>query len=358
MKNLNFLHLEFIAISSSIAIYSDWQSNSAIAILLISIFATLALGFLIYELHTFFEFKKFDDAALETKAKIIDIVKQDNSNDEYPKIEFQNNNSETINCFVESHIHPFPYEKDSEIPILYNPSNPKSVKINTDIYHSPPRKWLILFQTALVFISFSLIAYLMITGFYYDRINLENVQSEKRNEIITMISDGSLDIHEIDEEFGDRLIHRAVIAGDLDLVKKLIDLGADINAQITKGIEKGMTPLHFAILTEQSEITRFLINKHADIHKKDHLGINPFHLAVMEGDFETASILIKEGSNINEKDNDGMTALHIACLNNHTEMVKFLLEHNANIEIESGKGEKALDLTTNDDIKNYFTKKK
>src|SRR3546814_5633086 len=81
------------------------------------------------------------------------------------------------------------------------------------------------------------------------------------------ISDCSSDVFSSDLDiFGyNSPLHMAVGEGNLEAVKHLIALGADINAK--DGL--GNTPLYKAVEKENVELARLLIDKGANIDDKD-----------------------------------------------------------------------------------------
>lgn len=83
--------------------------------------------------------------------------------------------------------------------------------------------------------------------------------------------------------------------GHLELVKHLIDCGADVNARspIT-----GDTALHFAI--DYPEIVRYLILANADIEAENDLGLTCLQKAIQNGRLNTIQVLVECGANITE----------------------------------------------------------
>jgi len=75
---------------------------------------------------------------------------------------------------------------------------------------------------------------------------------------------------------GDYTLHFAVKEGEVEIVKLLIDGGANVNA---KG-ERGYTPLHMVVYEGKLEIAKFLIEKGADINAKDNYGYTPLKHAI------------------------------------------------------------------------------
>ncbi|CAO3610779.1 unnamed protein product [Cunninghamella blakesleeana] len=74
------------------------------------------------------------------------------------------------------------------------------------------------------------------------------------------------------DEQGLTALHHACDRGYLDLIKLLIDLGANVNEQ-TNDLE---TPLHFACISEQLLPAQYLIDHGADISIVDSEGCTAF----------------------------------------------------------------------------------
>ncbi|MGX1929026.1 ankyrin repeat domain-containing protein [Flagellimonas sp. 2504JD4-2] len=56
---------------------------------------------------------------------------------------------------------------------------------------------------------------------------------------------------------------KAILKGDVDTVKKLIELGEDVNKK-----SMGMAPIHFAARYNKAEILELLIENGADVKKR------------------------------------------------------------------------------------------
>ena len=67
---------------------------------------------------------------------------------------------------------------------------------------------------------------------------------------------------------------KAVATGNTDLVKTLIDQGADVNAK-----SNGMGPIHYAAKYNRVEIIKLLITAGADVHKACDLGFTALNHA-------------------------------------------------------------------------------
>ena len=112
--------------------------------------------------------------------------------------------------------------------------------------------------------------------------------------------------------------------GNTDEVSRLLKQGADIHAK--KMNKSGKTALHFASKKGHIEMVRLLIDKGADTNTRDKYGLTPLHLASMEGHTEIVRLLIENKANVHAWASSGETALHLASRNGHIEIVQLLLE--------------------------------
>lgn len=106
--------------------------------------------------------------------------------------------------------------------------------------------------------------------------------------------------------------------GDLALVKTLVQKGdVDINKKDTLY----WMPLHFAIMFGHINIVKFLIENGADVNITSCWGWTPLHVATANTKIEAAKILIQHGANLYKKSDEGRTPLD--CLSQELR-VKFL----------------------------------
>ncbi len=136
-------------------------------------------------------------------------------------------------------------------------------------------------------------------------------------------------------------IHEAVIAGDLNRVRALIE--ADSTLLESKDND-GDTPLIKACLnkqtrTRQPAIAKFLIDKGADVNVKSNDGFTAL-LGACAGsgpDFNLVQDLIAKGAEVNaRRNNDGyipLTPLQSAAIFGDLKTAKFLIDHGADINV-------------------------
>eukprot|EP00004_Rigifila_ramosa_P006970 TRINITY_DN1789_c0_g1_i1.p1 TRINITY_DN1789_c0_g1~~TRINITY_DN1789_c0_g1_i1.p1 ORF type:complete len:809 (-),score=207.18 TRINITY_DN1789_c0_g1_i1:137-2359(-) len=132
---------------------------------------------------------------------------------------------------------------------------------------------------------------------------------------------------------GQTLLFAASHSGNIDLVRLLLDRGANVQQKD----EMESTALHCSITPE---ISRLLIHRGADIHAKDKEGQTPLHFAAeTSGDTQLFQTLIELGANVSEKNTDGETPLHLAARSQRNVRVcALLIEYGANVHEKSEKG--------------------
>ena len=139
----------------------------------------------------------------------------------------------------------------------------------------------------------------------------------------------------------------AVVNGNVETAKCLIEKGAEVNAKDNDG----WTPLIMAARSGHIETAKFFVDNGAEVNAKDNDGWTSLIWAVWFGHTETAKLLIENGAEVNAKDNFGRTPLIWAASNGHTEAAKCLIEKGADPNIKLNNGKSALDLADNDKIK-------
>ena len=95
-------------------------------------------------------------------------------------------------------------------------------------------------------------------------------------------------------------LHLAITKKKNEVVKKLIDLGVDINKTFN-----GLTPLHIAVINDNYQITKILLDKGVDKNVKNNDGLTPLHIAAIKQTINIIQILVNAGANQKEVDNKG-----------------------------------------------------
>jgi ankyrin repeat protein len=120
----------------------------------------------------------------------------------------------------------------------------------------------------------------------------------------------------------------AVIENNLQLIKKLINDGIDVNLLD----EIGYTALHWASTNNNLELVDILIKAGANVNSSDCIGRIALHIASEDENLELVKLLIKAGSNLNVKNTNGYTPLQIASKNEYLIVVKTLIEAGAQLD--------------------------
>lgn len=127
------------------------------------------------------------------------------------------------------------------------------------------------------------------------------------------------------DTFGNTALSYAVEAYNVDVVKILLDGGANPNAKD----RNGATPLMTACISGQLDVVEVLVAGKADLAAKDRTGATALHGAVMMGRYEIVETLIKAGADVNAKDNAGQMPLSVAQSRNQQEIADLLKQHGA-----------------------------
>ena len=142
------------------------------------------------------------------------------------------------------------------------------------------------------------------------------------------------------DRYGRTSFHCATISGQMETMKVLLELGADVNAQCNSdGCDRGCTPLRYAVLCEYSlEVVKLLLEKGAKLNPSVVPMVTPVHDAAALNLQDALELLLGHGLDANAKAADGSTPLHFAAYNDHTKVVSVLLAHGADINAQSNNG--------------------
>ena len=134
---------------------------------------------------------------------------------------------------------------------------------------------------------------------------------------------------EIRDGNGNTPFHTAVGCSQIEGVKVLKELGCDIHA--TYGINS-WTALHLAAQKGLTEIIKCLVEFGADLKAQTGVGFTPLHIASRYGMTEAVRVLKELGADLEAPAGDQMTSLHVAANRGQVESIKVLKALGANIE--------------------------
>lgn len=130
---------------------------------------------------------------------------------------------------------------------------------------------------------------------------------------------------------------------DVNVLKALIDAGADVNAAgkvSGRAQQAGYTPFHAAAKgTRTPEVIAVLKAAGANIEQPNAAGYTPLHVAADANRTpEVIDAFIKAGAKINVANPDGNTPLHLAAVTSYPKMVETIIKHGAKVNAVTKDG--------------------
>ncbi len=173
------------------------------------------------------------------------------------------------------------------------------------------------------------------------------------------------------------LLHKAISTENSELIEALLEKGAKVDSRDGEGktpfdltiglgkaalfkifLEKGnvadinqkypdlqeATLLHIAVMEDNSDLLKLLLEKGAQVNVKDKEDKTPIDLAAEKGKTALLKVFLEKGNvaDINQKytgRNDDATLLHIAVMEDNSDLLKLLLEKEAKVD-SMNKGNK------------------
>jgi hypothetical protein len=140
------------------------------------------------------------------------------------------------------------------------------------------------------------------------------------------------------ERNGSTPLHYAAEKGSISIAELLIEKGADITAKNASR----ETPLHYAAGADHIDMVEFLIGRGADVNAGYPRSKTPLHTAVsILGGPEVVKKLLSRGAIIDAQDNLEYTPLHWAVDHRKSSIVRLLCEHGADKSKRTFRGETA-----------------
>lgn len=163
---------------------------------------------------------------------------------------------------------------------------------------------------------------------------------------------------------------------NMDVIKKIIEYGADVNAPAQNGmlpinvctskaneiqlkvmmmktmgldlsdpeVEEELEKKIFFEMSKMTELAAFLIDNGADINKESSLGTPLMNAVTNKWNMDIITLLLKYGADINKQDLKGRTALFYAFSSGNDDIVTMLIKAGANTEITDKNGQTYLEL--------------
>ena len=145
--------------------------------------------------------------------------------------------------------------------------------------------------------------------------NQSNLSAET-TEIVTIEKENS------QQQNFDVLLCNASTDGNINEVKRLVHLGANINAVCSPG---DRTPLHCSCLSGNLELTKYLVENGANINSQNLGGLTPLHIACDRNYSEICMYLIRNGAGVEVFNKSGNNSLHMICYHSLTQLFQDII---------------------------------
>ena len=110
-----------------------------------------------------------------------------------------------------------------------------------------------------------------------------------------------------------------------DLIRRLIASGAGANAQS----DSGQSAIQ---MTGDAEVIKLLIERGADVNARDRYLGTVLHKTINAGTEEAATLLVRSGARLNQKFSYGNAELHLAALRGFAGLTRLMIERGADVD--------------------------
>jgi len=148
-------------------------------------------------------------------------------------------------------------------------------------------------------------------------------------------------------------LRNASINGDLELVKKCLAAGVNINST-TKAAQLN-TPLHNACTRGHFDTVKLLLENGANLEATNFDGETPIVLAIQHRYAKLTEFLIDQGADIETTDNSENNLLHKAAMVDHPHMapvIKVLISKGVNLNAKNQSGKRPIDYSRHIEVRN------
>jgi len=136
-------------------------------------------------------------------------------------------------------------------------------------------------------------------------------------------------------------LHLACISGNADIVKMLLDKGADLRAKTNEL----MTPLHVSLFYGNTDVTALILRTVSQVGEnvKELIGEGDshrntiLHLAAGTNDPRTAEVCLQNGADIDARNSGNETPLHVATVKGNLQMVQLLVKKGACVSAKNAE---------------------
>ncbi|MBD3170229.1 MAG: hypothetical protein GF307_12155 [candidate division Zixibacteria bacterium] len=185
---------------------------------------------------------------------------------------------------------------------------------------------------------------------------IHNVIEEGNLDQVKELLESNPDLINATYNYGQSVMHAAAYSGHIEIVKYLIEKGADVNARSGQN----SNPLHGAAYYGHEDIVKLLIENGAEVDNPNAYDYRPMLSACAGGHLNIVKMLIDAGADIEATTYDGANALLTAAASGNQEMFEMLLELGADLNSVNNDGDNALHyaaVSPNSDFVRYLIDK-
>jgi ankyrin repeat protein len=167
-------------------------------------------------------------------------------------------------------------------------------------------------------------------------------------QVVKMLLDKGADVNAQGGQ-NNNALQAASVGGHEQVVKILLDKGADVNAQ---GGDSS-NALQAASFVGNEHVVKMLLDKGADVNAQDWQYTNALYTASSRGHEQVVKILLDKGADVNAQGRYFGSALYTASSGGHEQVVKMLLDEGADVNAQGGHHGNALQaalVTSNEQV--------
>ncbi|CAK9297911.1 unnamed protein product [Gordionus sp. m RMFG-2023] len=146
-----------------------------------------------------------------------------------------------------------------------------------------------------------------------------------------LVNEGGASINAHSNEFKESALTLACYKGNLEMVRFLLEAGADHEHKT----EEMHTALMEASMDGHLEVAKLLLDHGAQVNMPPDSFESPLTLAACGGHVELACLLLERGANLEEINDEGYTPLMEAAREGHKDMVNLLINRGANVNAQT-----------------------
>lgn len=132
-------------------------------------------------------------------------------------------------------------------------------------------------------------------------------------------------------------IHKAAGSGDLAKVRELLDENPEL-LNLRDNTRWGEMPIHYAAVSGQIEVVKYLLSRGADINSRDNYNNTPLIMTSNHWHNNLTKYLIEKGADVNAKGDDDETLLLRVTRTTNYSIVEYIVKKGADVNVKDKDG--------------------